>query len=67
MREKLLAAVRARTAHAIETGDSRWVLAPEALEEAGALLARLLGSDEDPDLEVLRAGRGRRTGGPVGR
>ncbi|NEW69138.1 CHAT domain-containing protein [Streptomyces rhizosphaericus] len=55
MREKLLAAVRARTAHAIETGHSRWVLAPEALEEAGALLARLLGSDEDPDLEVLRA------------
>ncbi|MBA6434600.1 CHAT domain-containing protein [Streptomyces sp. GMR22] len=55
MREKLLAAVRARTAHGIETGDSRWVLAPEALEEAGALLAPLLGSDEDPDLEVLRA------------
>ncbi|MFI2031827.1 CHAT domain-containing protein [Streptomyces buecherae] len=55
MREKLLAAVRGRTAHAIKTGHSRWVLAPEALEEAGALLARVLGSDEDPDLEVLRA------------
>jgi hypothetical protein len=55
VRKKLLKAVRARTAHAIETGHSRWVLAPEALEEAGALLARVLGSDEDPDLEVLRA------------
>jgi hypothetical protein len=55
VREKLFAAVRARTARAIETGHSRWVLAPEALEEAGALLARVLGSDEDPDLEVLRA------------
>jgi CHAT domain/Tetratricopeptide repeat len=55
VRERLLAAVRARTAQAIETGHSRWVLAPEALEEAGALLARVLGSDDDPDLEVLRA------------
>ncbi|MEU9338857.1 CHAT domain-containing protein [Streptomyces sp. NPDC048290] len=55
MREKLLAAVRARTARAVETGHSRWVLAPEALEEAGALLARVLGFGEDPDLEVLRA------------
>jgi hypothetical protein len=54
VREMLLATVRARTAQAIETGHPRWVLAPEALE-AGALLARVLGSDENPDLEVLRA------------
>ncbi|MGH3977818.1 MAG: hypothetical protein ACRDRZ_02265 [Pseudonocardiaceae bacterium] len=59
MREKLLAAVRARTEETIETGDSRPVLAPEAVAEADALLARVLAPDggpgEHPDLEVLHA------------
>src|SRR5918997_1258919 len=59
VREELLAAVRRRTAATIKTGDSRPVLAPDALAEADALLARVLGpaanADEPPDLEVLHA------------
>ncbi|MEV7011144.1 CHAT domain-containing protein [Streptosporangium sp. NPDC051022] len=59
MREKLLAAIRARNASAIEAGDSRPVLDPAALEEMQALLAFVGASATDsrngPDLEVLHS------------